>query len=117
MAKKKTTKKVTREPAPGKKRYRRSDEELIADLKKKLDEVKNRQEARKLKQSASMSAALASVRAIDRALKIAEEEGDTNLRHVLADARKPLADMLVKTGLKLPKARLPRGRRPKSVTG
>jgi molecular chaperone GrpE (heat shock protein) len=115
MAKKKSSRSSNREPAPGNKRYRRTDEELISDLKKKLEEVKNRQEARKLKQSASMSATLAVVRSIDRALATAEKEGDTAVRHALADCRKPLGEFLEKNGLKLPKARLPRGRRPKSL--
>ncbi len=109
MAKKKTARKA----APGKTRYRRSDEELITDLKERIKELKERQEAKKLKQSVAVKATLTSVRYIDKALEAAEEESHTKLRHVLTDARKPLEEFLGAEGLKLPKARKPRGRRPK----
>ena len=115
MAKKNSQKTVSREPLPGKKRYRRTDEELIADLKQKLDDLRVRQESRALKESPAVRSAIAVVRAIDRALEEAAEANETALRHVLADCRKPLAEYLESSGLRLPRARLPRGRRPKSV--
>lgn len=111
MAKKKTTRKA----APGKKRYRRSDEELISDLKERIQELKDRQEAKKLKQSGAIKTTLTAVRYIDKALEAAAEESHGKLRHVLTDARKPIEDFLIGEGLKLPKARKPRGRRPKDA--
>jgi hypothetical protein len=54
------------------------------------------------------------VRGVDKALEVAAEEGNNALRHALADARKPLAEFLEGQGLKLPKARVPRGRKPKA---
>ncbi len=115
MAKKRSQKIVNRDPLPGKKRYRRTDEELIADLKRKLDDLKDRQESRQLKQSPAMRSAIRVVRTIDRASKDAAEQNETALRHVLADCRKPLAEYLESSGLRLPRAQLPRGRRPKGA--
>jgi hypothetical protein len=97
------------------KRHRRTDEELIADLKRKLDELKDRHESRQLEKSPAIRASLAAIRAIDRALKVAAAQNETALRHVLVDCRKPLAEHLGASGLRLPRAEVPRGRRPKSV--
>jgi hypothetical protein len=108
MAKKKTKK----QPAPGKKRYRRTDEELIEDLKDRIKELKVRQDSRRLKQSPAVKATVTAVRYLDKALDFAAEENNSKLRHSLADSRKPLEAFLKGEGLKLPKARLPRGRRP-----
>jgi len=105
MAKKKATKK----------RHRRTDEELISDLRNRIKELKNRQEAKRLKESTTIKATVTAVKWIDKALNHAAEENDTSLRHVLADARKPLESYLSTRGLKLPKANLPRGRRPKDA--
>ena len=109
MAKKKAT------TAPARKRKRRTDEELIADLKERIKDLRERQEARKLKESAAIRAATSAVRWLDKALDAAAEEDNSHLRHALADARKPLEAYLGTEGLKLPKARLPRGRRPKGA--
>lgn len=53
------------------------------------------------------------IKAIDKALKVAGEHNETNLRHSLADGRKSLAAYLEKQGLTLPKVLLPKGPRPK----
>jgi hypothetical protein len=106
MAKKKT--------GTGKKRIRRSPEQLIADLQAKIKDIENRAAAKEIKRSPSAKAALAAVRHIDKANALAEEEGNTALRRALADGRKPLAAFLEAQGMQLPKARAPRGRRPKS---
>ena len=95
-------------------RARRSPEEMIADLEAKIREVKQRAQAKELKQSPSMKAAMSTVRSLDKALDAAAEDGNNALRHALADARKPLAEFLEGQGLKLPKARAPRGRKPKA---
>jgi len=109
----KKKKKAARKPAPGNKRYRRSDEELIADLKDRIKELKDRQGSRELKKSAAYKASHSAVKYIDKALTAAAEEGQSALRHALADARRPIAAHLETQGMKLPKANLPRGRRPK----
>ena len=120
MAKKKskaTTKKAAskRAPKPGNKRYRRTDEELIRDLQQRIQDVKARQKARDVQKSPSIKAASSTLKAIDRALSVAESEEDNTMRRVLADARKPIAAHLEKIGVKVPKVKLPRGRRPKGL--
>ncbi|MBL6720938.1 MAG: hypothetical protein ISQ08_05950 [Planctomycetes bacterium] len=87
---------------------------MIADLEAKIREVKNRAQAKELKQSPSVKEAMKVVRGVDKALEVAAEDGNNALRHALADARKPLAEFLEGQGLKLPKARVPRGRKPKA---
>lgn len=114
MAKKQAKRSAVATPA-GKKRHRRTDEELILDLKKKIKDLRVRQESRKLKEAPSIKSALTAVKWLDKALDAAAQEGDALLRHALADARKPLAAHLTKTGVRLPKARLPRGRRPRET--
>ena len=96
-------------------RRRRTDEELIQDLKARIQEVQARSRARELKKSPQLRSAVSALKALDRALDVAAEEEDTVLRHVLADARKILGAHLEEAGFDLPKANLPRGRRPKSA--
>ncbi len=97
----------------GKKRVRRSAEQMIADLERQIEQVKQRAQAKVLKRSPAVKTALAAIRQIDRALELAAEEEDSGLRHALADARAPLKAVFEEKGVKLPKARLPRGPRPK----
>lgn len=94
-------------------RKRRSPEEMIADLQLQIEEVKQRATARQMTQSTSVKMTVTIVRQLDKALDLALEEDQTVLRHALADARKPLASFLSAKGIKLPKARVPRGRKPK----
>lgn len=97
-------------------RKRRSPEEMIADLQLQIEEVKQRAAARQMTQTTSVKMTVAVVRQIDKALELAPEEGQTVLRHALADSRKPLASFLSAKGIKLPKARVPRGRKPKEYS-
>lgn len=97
----------------GKRRKRRSPEEMIADLQEQITELKTRAEARQLKQSAAIKAALTAVKAIDKGVEAAKKEEDAKLRHVLLDARAPLASHLEGLGMALPKMRRPKGPRPK----
>tara|TARA_R110002096_G_scaffold331986_2_gene526014 strand:- start:3498 stop:3836 length:339 start_codon:yes stop_codon:yes gene_type:complete len=106
MAKKKST-------SVGSRRKRRSPEELIRDLEEKIRDVKNRQQAKELQGSPSVKRTLSIVKAIDKALAEAAEEGNNVIRHALSDARKPLEAYVATKGIQLPKARVPRGRKPK----
>lgn len=106
MAKKKST-------ASSARRRRRTPEELIQDLENKIRDVKNRQQAKELKGSPAVKRTLTIVKSIDKALDEAAEEGNNVIRHALADARKPLETYLSTKGIQLPKARVPRGRKPK----
>ncbi|MDP6540087.1 MAG: hypothetical protein QF410_11135 [Planctomycetota bacterium] len=117
---KKPARKKAKKPARKKakstpKRTRRSDEEMIADLQAKIAAVKNRAANRELKNSPAMKAAISALRGIDRALDAAAEQGETLLRHALADSRKCLEAHLTRQGFKAPKANLPRGRKPKGA--
>jgi hypothetical protein len=94
-------------------RKRRSPEEMIADLQKQISSLKERAEARELKQSAAIKATLTAVKAIDKGIEAAKAEDNTQLRHVLMDARTPLAEHLTGLGMNLPKQQRPKGRRPK----
>ena len=97
----------------GTRRPRRTPEQIIEDLQRQIREVKDRAAARELKKSPAINASLAAVKALDKALDLAADEENGALRHALADARKPLGEHLMELGMKLPKPRLPKGRRPK----
>jgi len=95
-------------------RKRRSPEEIIADLQKQIRDVKARAAAKELKQSPAVKKSVAILRAIDKGMELAHEESNSRLHHSLAASRTLLGDHLVKEGMKLPKARMPRGRKPKA---
>lgn len=95
-------------------RKRRSPEEIIADLQDQIKKVKQRAAAKEMKSSPAVKKALSAVRAIDKGMELSREEGDSLLTHAFADARRSLGEHLEKQGLKLPKARMPRGRKPKA---
>jgi len=94
------------------KRKKRSPEEMIADLQRKIEEVKQRAAARDAKDSPAMKRTMTVMRAISKAMDEAAEEKNGPLRHALADAHKGLAAFLQAQGLNPPKTRMPRGRRP-----
>jgi hypothetical protein len=94
-------------------RKRRSPEEIIADLQKQIRDVKARAATKELKQSPAVKKSLAALRALDKGMDLAHGEGNSRLHHALAASRATLADHLAKSGMKLPKARMPRGRKPK----
>jgi hypothetical protein len=107
MAKKKASK-------AGSKRKRRSPEEMIADLQKQIEDVRQRAQAKELKQSPAMKRTITIMRSMNKAMDEAASEKNGGLRHALADAHKPLAAFLESQGMRPPKPRMPRGRRPKA---
>ena len=109
--KKKTQRKTSSTMA--KKRRRRSPEEIIDDLQEEIKRLRAKATAKALKESPSIKLTLAAVKNIDKALDAAAEESNTPLRHALADARRSLGEYLEGQGMKLPKARLPKGPRPR----
>lgn len=111
MAKKRS--KASASTAPKKRRKRRSPEEIIQDLQTEIRRVKERMAAKELKRSPAIRSAVSAVKAMDKALAAAADEGDGPLRHALADARKALGGHLEARKLRLPKANLPKGPRPK----
>jgi len=95
------------------KRKRRTIEELISDLEEEKKALVERLKSKELKTSAAFKAALGVIKSLDKASAAAAEEGETELRHVLTETRDVLAPFLEEKGLRLPKARRPRGPRPK----
>lgn len=111
MAKKKSQRSTSGEMA--KKRRRRSPEEIIDDLQEEIKRLRAKATAKALKESPSIKLTVTAVKNVDKALDAAAEEGNSHLRHALADARRSLGEYLEKQGMKLPKARLPKGPRPR----
>ena len=109
-------KKRSKKEAPlRKRRKRRTPEEIISDLQEEIRRVRARQKAREIKSSPAHRAALSAIKAIDKALEVAAKEGDSVLRHTLADSRKALGAYLEKKGMELPKANLPKGPKPREL--
>ena len=102
------TKKATR-------RKHRTPEEIIADLQAKIKAVEARAANKQLKKSAALKKASGLIRSIDSCVELATEESNTPLHHALTAAREPIAAFLESEGMKLPKARKPRGRKPKGA--
>lgn len=101
----------TRKPKPGNKRYRRSDEELIADLQKKIDDIKARKAAKKLKASPASKQATNAYRALTKGIELCDGVGDADLKRALSEAQRTLAEHFEEQGVKLTKARKPRARK------
>jgi hypothetical protein len=97
----------------GSKRIRRSSEQIISDLEKKIELLRQKAKVKEVKTSPALKAAMQIVRSIDKAMEVAKQEGENALAHALADGREPLASFFEKSGLGVPKARRPRGRRAK----
>jgi hypothetical protein len=98
-----------------KKRNRRSPEEIIAALQAKIEDVQRRAKAKELKGDPLLQKTLVLVRQLDRTMTQAEEAGNNRVRHALAASRQPLAEFLEEQGVRLPKPRMPRGRKPKAL--
>jgi hypothetical protein len=97
------------------KRVRRNEADLIAALEAKIEALKQRAAARQMKQSPSLKATRIAIQAIDKAAAAAEAQGESALRHALADARQPLVEYLAGEGIEVGPTRRPRGRRPKGA--
>src|SRR5262245_6475036 len=97
----------------GKKRKRRTIEELIADLETEKTTLLERLKVKELKASPAHKLARSAGRAIDRSSSLASEEGETDLRHALTEAREKLVPYLEQRGVRLRKSR--RGSRPKEA--
>jgi len=97
---------------PQQTRKRRSAEERISDLEAQIREVKDRAKLRELKKSVSVRRTLSIVKSIDMGMAEALEEDNSPLRHALADARRAIQGYAERSGVPLPKGKMPRGRRP-----
>lgn len=92
-----------------KKRRRRTDEELVQDLQKKIGLLKKRAQAKKAKSSPAMKHMAVAVRSVDLALESAESASH---KGALIAAREPLVAFLQMDGVMIPKRR---GRKPRAV--
>ena len=100
-----------RTPRPGKTRYRRTDEELIVDLQKKIDALKVRKAAKKLKASPASNQANSAYRALTKGIQLCAGVEDAELKRALSESQRTLADYFETKGISLPKARKPRARK------
>ena len=80
---------------------RRTDEQIIADLQRKIEEVKRNAERKKAKKDPSLRHVSAALRSIDKALG---QSGDAATRNALGEARATLAACLALNGAVAPKA-------------
>lgn len=86
-------------PAPEAKRVRRSPEQLIADLQKKIEQIKVRAEQKKVKASPVLRYVRAAVTSIDKAMN---ETPDVTTRKALGEARTTLSALLSLNGAATP---------------
>ena len=93
------------------KRHRRSSEELIADLQRKIDDVRRRQESLQLKKSPGVRAALAALQTLEKGLAASDADDDRELHQALTSAREPLAAFVEARGIPIIKRRRAKGRR------
>ncbi len=111
MAKKKAARKKPG-PKPGSTRTRRSAEDRIDALRSQIASIEAREKAKELKDDPCVKYAVTLARSLNRGVRLGTETKDNNLQHAVADAHQAIADYLSGKGLKMPKARRPRGRRP-----
>jgi len=98
---------------------RRTPEEQIADLQAEIERVKQRAEAKQVaaevKGSPDGVAFLATVKAADRAIRVAGDQKNDAMVRVLEAARAPLAEHLVSMGVRLPDRKARRSRKAKGA--
>lgn len=102
-----------RKPKPGKQRYRRTDEELIQDLQKRIEDLKNRKAAKEIKKDPASKEATSAFRALTKAVEKSKDSSDAALKRALSESQRVLAEYFESMGLKVPKARKPRARKSK----
>jgi hypothetical protein len=93
------------------KRHRRSSEELIADLQRKIEDVRRRQETLRLKKSPGIRAALAALQTLEKGLAASDANDDAELHRALTSAREPLSAFVEARGIQITKRRRAKGRR------
>jgi hypothetical protein len=92
------------------KRTRRSPEQLIADLQKRIEGIKARAEQKKVRQSPALRHVRAALKSVDKAMS---ESDDNVMRKALGEARSTLSACLSLSGVAAPTHTAPssRGRR------
>ena len=80
---------------------RRTPEQIVAELEAKIEQVKARAAAKEAKATPEGNALLGAVKAVDKAIKIAEMDGNEDLLRSLEAGRAPLAEQMIKMGVRL----------------
>src|SRR5262245_23277530 len=97
---------------------RRTPEQQIQDLEAEIARVRQRAEAKQaaaeVKGSHDGVVFLASVKAVDKAIRVAGENKNDAMVRALEAARAPMAEHLVSMGLRLPDRKARRGRKAKA---
>jgi hypothetical protein len=96
-----------------KKRVRRTADQIIADLETKIAQVKARAAAKEAKAAPEGKASFAAVKALDKAIEVAGENGNDELVRALGAARAPMSEQMIKMGLRMPGRRATRSKRQK----
>ena len=89
---------------------RRTPDQIIADLEAKIEAVKARAAAKEAKAAPEAKPFLAAVKAVDKAIQAATEQGNEQLVRALEAGRAPLATQMIEMGLRLPDGKARRGR-------
>jgi DNA-binding NtrC family response regulator len=80
-------------------RNRRSPEQMIADLQKKIESIKARAEQKKVRQNPVLKHVRAALKGVDQALAVAEDRAS---RDTLSEARSALSAILSLNGVAAP---------------
>jgi phosphopantetheinyl transferase (holo-ACP synthase) len=97
------------------KRIRRNEETLIADLEKRIAQLRQRHAAKeamaKVKKLPHVAAAIEAMQELQRAATLSSEHSDGDLTHALADAQAALLPYFTHHDLPIAEITRPRGRR------
>ena len=108
---------MTPKTEPKKERTQRTEEERVAELEAQIAGIKQRAAAKRVvkevKGSPDGVAFLATVKSMDKAIRVASESKNEAMVRVLESARTPMAEHLVGMGLRLPDRKANRGRKAK----
>jgi hypothetical protein len=84
---------------------RRTPEEVIADLEAKIEAVKARAAAKETKAAPEGKTFIAAVKAMDKAMAVAQEQKNQDMVRSLEAGRAPLNKHMIEMGIRLPNRR------------
>lgn len=94
-------------------RKRRSPEQIISDLEAEIKRVKERQKLKELQEFESVKCLKKGMKQLAAGMDAAKDEGDAEMRHVIADAWRPIERYFKKHGITVEKIDMPKGPRPR----
>ena len=83
---------------------RRTPEQIIADLEAQIEQVRARAAAKDAKASPEGKAFLIAVKAIDKAITVAQEQENKDMVRALEAGRAPLSEHLIEMGVRVPRS-------------